>query len=66
MRDQMRGVVGGNINDIWQMLVDVAIAGGFEVHRIFVEQIIHDGEVVRRQVPQHVHVRLEEAKINTQ
>ena len=58
------GVVQRQVADVRHHRVDVAIAARLDLHRLGAEQVVDDGEVVRREVPQHVHVGLEQAEVD--
>ena len=42
----------------------MALAGGTDAFRLGVDQVIHDGEIVRRQVPNHVDIMLKQAEVD--
>jgi hypothetical protein len=51
MRDGVGSEIDRDVGDIGQVRVDVAISRRFDVERIFVEQIVHDREIMRPQIP---------------
>src|SRR5215472_18914355 len=46
--------------------VQVLLAGGDNGFRLLLDQVIHDREVVRRQVPNNAHVVLKQAQVDAQ
>ena len=63
MRNNFLGKIDRHERDIF-MTVEVALAGCDNGLRTGLDEVVHDGEVVRRQIPKHVDVVLEEAKID--
>ena len=55
-----------HVRDVGQVRVDVAITGRLDVHRLHADHVIEDREIVRREVPEHVHVGLEKAQVDPQ
>ena len=43
---------------------DEARGAGGDRHRARLEEMVHDGEVVDREVPDHVHVALEQPEVH--
>ena len=64
MRDHFRGIVDRHVDDVRKIGVDVAIAGRLDMDRLLIENIAHDRKIVRREVPQYVQIRLEEAEVD--
>jgi hypothetical protein len=52
-----------HIGDILQV-ADMGFTADADRNRFFLEQIIHHGKVMRRQIPDHVDIVLEQAEIN--
>ena len=46
------------------MGVQVCLTGGDDSLRFLADEIVHDGQIVRRKIPNHIDVVLEKAEIN--
>jgi hypothetical protein len=62
--DEARRIVQGQVGDIHQPARCVRRAGGRHGARALGDEIVDDGEVVRREIPEHVGVALEEPEID--
>src|ERR1700682_3893556 len=62
--DQLVGKAEHHVSDVFDPLLDVAAASGANRVRLAVNHEIHDRKVVRRQVPNHVDVILEQPEID--
>ena len=59
----LSGKYNSHVSDIF-MAVEVALPGRDDRLRIRFDQVIHDGKIVRRQVPDDIDVVLKQTKIN--
>ena len=63
MGDDLVREVDGDIGHILEA-VQMALAGGGHGFRLRRRQVIHDRKVVRRQVPDDIHVVLEQSQVH--
>src|SRR5215510_13737647 len=63
MGDDVVGKAEGDVGDVRQA-VQVGAAGGHDELRLEADQIVDDGQIVRRQVPDDVHVVLKEPQVD--
>jgi hypothetical protein len=63
-REQVVAVVEVQVGDVLPAVVGVAGAGGDDAARLAPDQMIDDRQVVRRQVPNDIHVVLEDAEVD--
>src|SRR5436190_2078565 len=64
MRDEVIGKLHDQISDVLDALFNMAASYGAQAFGLPIDQIIHDRKIVRRQVPKHIYVALEETKID--
>ena len=64
MRDQAAVEVAGEVRDVRLVTGDVGRPCSCDRRRLAAEHVVHDREVVHRQVPQHVHIFLEESEVD--
>src|SRR5262249_47527599 len=58
------GVVQSDVRDVFNRWVSVSTAPGRYAPRVAAQDVIDDGQVVRGQVPDDVHVRLEQPQVD--
>src|ERR1700730_16745474 len=57
--------MGGNIGNVLEWTIEVLHARGGNRHRFGIAQVIHDGKIVWRQIPDHVDIALDQAKADS-
>ena len=63
MCDNLFGEIDGHVRDVF-MAVQVLLSGRDDRLRTALDEIVHDGQIVGRKVPEHIDVVLEQSQIH--
>ena len=63
MREDVVGKVDGQIRDVLE-LVDVRSTGRHHEFRFLADEVVHDGQIMGGQIPEHVDIVLEQSQID--
>src|SRR5207302_9971327 len=64
VRDKLVVKMHDQVSDVFDALFDMTTAERAQPHGLSADQVIHDGKIVRRQVPEHIYVALKQSQIN--
>ena len=64
VRDNVFGIIKGEIGNVFHVTAEMSGAGGNNSLRFLADDIIHDGDIMRSQIPDDINVMLEQTEVD--